>query len=233
MKSIVTAAFAICLMSGSSALAANNSSGPHSGSPHVSGTPHTTGGPNPSTLHTGPITAGPQFTSHTQTGPTGFTPQFRNRTSGPQNFGNPNNNNNNGPITTFRRNTGPTGPTGPVHTTSVTTFHPKFGAPGFNPGGQRPRYSPTFFPHTFNLGARFHWRGQAWYGPQGYYYRPWYYGQILPFGWFASQWWINDYYDYDLPVPPYGYEWVRNGPDALLVDVNTGEVVEDIPGAFY
>ncbi|HXQ11338.1 MAG TPA: RcnB family protein [Caulobacteraceae bacterium] len=112
-------------------------------------------------------------------------------------------------------------------------FNPRFGAPGYHPGGQRPQYSPQYFPHTFNMGVRYHWRGGSWRGPQGWYYRPWYYGQILPFAWLGSSWWINDYWYYGLPVPPYGYEWIRNGPDALLVDVNNGRVVEVIPGIFY
>jgi hypothetical protein len=34
-------------------------------------------------------------------------------------------------------------------------------------------------------------------------------------------------------VPPYGYEWIRNGPDALLVDIGSGEVVSSVPGIFY
>ena len=112
-------------------------------------------------------------------------------------------------------------------------FNSNFGAPGFHPGGERPRYSAQFFPHSFNSGARFHWRSGSWNGPRGYYYRPWFYGQILPFGWFAPEWYISDYYDYELPVPPYGYEWVRNGPDALLVNIDNGMVVEDVPGIFY
>lgn len=113
------------------------------------------------------------------------------------------------------------------------TFNPRFGAPGYRPGGQQPQYSPQYFPRTFNMGVRYHWRGGSWRGPQGWYYRSWSYGQILPFAWLGSSWWITDYWDYGLPVPPYGYEWIRNGPDALLVDINTGEVVEVIPGIFY
>jgi hypothetical protein len=126
---------------------------------------------------------------------------------------------------------GPSHPTGAFNTGN--NHRPSFGAPGFRPGGNRPQYNAQFFPRTFNLGQRFQWRNGPWRGPQGYAYRPWFYGQILPFGWFSAQWYISDYYDYDLPVPPYGYEWIRNGPDALLVDIGSGEVVESVPGIFY
>jgi Ni/Co efflux regulator RcnB len=33
-------------------------------------------------------------------------------------------------------------------------------------------------------------------------------------------------------VPPAGYEWVRVGDDALLIDVNTGEVLQAEYGVF-
>ncbi len=108
-----------------------------------------------------------------------------------------------------------------------------FGAPGFHPGGERPRYNPEFFPRIFHPQERFEWRGGHWRGPPGWYYRTWYYGQILPWGWFDEGYWISDYWFYDLPVPPYGYEWVRNGPDALLVDLRSGMIVEVVPGIFY
>jgi Ni/Co efflux regulator RcnB len=36
-----------------------------------------------------------------------------------------------------------------------------------------------------------------------------------------------------LSGPPYGYRWVRYGPDLLLVEVATGRIVDVIQGAFY
>jgi Ni/Co efflux regulator RcnB len=111
-------------------------------------------------------------------------------------------------------------------------FHPSFGAPGFVPGGRRPHYDPGDFPREFHPEHRFHWRGQ-WAEPEGFYYRHWGYGDRLPWGWFDRSFWIYDYYDYELPVPPYGYEWVRVGPDALLVEIDSGLVVETVYGVFY
>ena len=113
-------------------------------------------------------------------------------------------------------------------------YNPRFGAPGFRPGGSaRPQYNAQYFPRVFNPDRRYAWRDGEWRGQPGYYYRHWGYGDRLPYGWFAAQWFIDDYYDYDLPVPPYGFEWVRVGPDALLVNVEDGEVVESVYGIFY
>ncbi|HXQ09766.1 MAG TPA: RcnB family protein [Caulobacteraceae bacterium] len=231
MKRIATAVLAVCLLSGTAALADSdhhddNSSGGHnSGGHNNGGQPH--GSPQ---VHS--FQGGPQNVQH-NTGPQVFERQFQRGPTNP-----PNNNgpqiyerhfqggpsNNNGPQVYEHHFQG--GPQG-------QTFHPQFGAPGFHPGGERPRYNPEWFPHVFHPGDRFHWREGFWRGPPGWYYHTWFYGQILPWGWFAPDWWINDYWDYDLPVPPYGYEWVRNGPDALLVNINSGFVAEVVPGIFY
>jgi Ni/Co efflux regulator RcnB len=108
-----------------------------------------------------------------------------------------------------------------------------FGAPGSAPGGDRPRYDPQHFPRQVRAHQHYDWRGsRGWHDQPGFYYQRWAYGQFLPTGWFTQDYWIDDYEDYDLPVPPYGYEWVRSGPDALLVDTYTGEVVEAVYGLF-
>lgn len=73
----------------------------------------------------------------------------------------------------------------------------------------------------------------AYHRPHGWYYRRWSYGQILPFIFFSQNYWLNDWYDYGLPVPPYGYEWVRYGDDAILVDVRTGMILQVMYGVFY
>jgi Ni/Co efflux regulator RcnB len=36
-----------------------------------------------------------------------------------------------------------------------------------------------------------------------------------------------------LEGPPYGYRWVRYGPDLLLVNTRTGRIEDAIYGAFY
>jgi Ni/Co efflux regulator RcnB len=68
--------------------------------------------------------------------------------------------------------------------------------------------------------------------PNGWAYRSWRIGERMPFL-FLSPYYFIDYFAYDLPPPPYGYRWVRYGPDALLVNVYTGEVEDVVYGIFY
>ena len=96
-----------------------------------------------------------------------------------------------------------------------------------------PRYDQRAFPREFRPEHPYRWRGDGWREPRGYYSRHWGYGDRLPWGWIGPQWFIDDYYDYDLPVPPWGFEWIRVGPDALLIDLSSGMVVEAAYGLFY
>ena len=41
-----------------------------------------------------------------------------------------------------------------------------------------------------------------------------------------------DWWSYGLPEPPYGYDWVRVGPDALLVDYS-GRIVQVVRAVFW
>ena len=34
-------------------------------------------------------------------------------------------------------------------------------------------------------------------------------------------------------APPWGYEWVRYGPDAVLIDVRTGQILQVRYGVFW
>lgn len=77
---------------------------------------------------------------------------------------------------------------------------------------------------SWNAPSRF--RAGAYYRPQGFYYRRWSYGDILPSLFWSNRYWLNNYYSYDLPRPPVGTVWVRYGDDALLIDRYTGEVIQ-------
>jgi len=52
----------------------------------------------------------------------------------------------------------------------------------------------------------------------GFQYRRWALGERLPGPYFARSFWIGDFGIYGLFAPPYGYVWVRYGPDAVLID---------------
>ena len=74
-----------------------------------------------------------------------------------------------------------------------------------------------------------------YYAPYGwdYGYRRFGIGFRLDSILFGSNYWISDPYYYRLP-PAYGpYRWVRYYNDALLVDIDTGEVVDVVHDIFW
>jgi Ni/Co efflux regulator RcnB len=117
---------------------------------------------------------------------------------------------------------------GSGHTfTHVTTGH--FGGPGFT--SHRTVLNFRSFHRNFNAPRRFHF---GFYNrPHGWYAHRWVYGERLPGGWFGRDYWIGNYATFGLIGPPDGYQWVRDGDDALLVDVDTGEVLQVEYGVFY
>lgn len=55
----------------------------------------------------------------------------------------------------------------------------------------------------------------------------------LPLLFLSPLYFYDDYYNMGLEGAPYGYRWVRYGPDLLLVQLGTGQIVDVIYGAFY
>jgi Ni/Co efflux regulator RcnB len=68
--------------------------------------------------------------------------------------------------------------------------------------------------------------------PPGWTAHRWGYGEILPRTFWAPQYIIGDYWLFALEVPPAGYEWVRDGNDAILVNTDSGEILQVEYGAF-
>jgi hypothetical protein len=95
------------------------------------------------------------------------------------------------------------------------------------PPGPRPGNRPIYGwnGHRVRLGA-FRY-------PPGYAYRRWSVGQSLPQLLFGSAYYFTDYAALGLDPPPYGYQWVRYGPDVVLVNIRTGEILDVIHNAFY
>jgi len=86
-------------------------------------------------------------------------------------------------------------------------------------------------PNVYSASHRYH--VGPYRPPYGWYVRAWGYGDILPSGWYGSNFWIDDFYDYDLPWPPPGMHWVRVGDDAFLVDDYSGRIVQVIRDMFW
>jgi Ni/Co efflux regulator RcnB len=73
--------------------------------------------------------------------------------------------------------------------------------------------------------ASYHW-------PRGNVYYHYASGMQLPRTFLVTQYFIADYAYYQLVAPPGGFQWVRYGPDLLLVNVTTGDVTDTVYGAF-
>jgi hypothetical protein len=101
---------------------------------------------------------------------------------------------------------------------------------GFQGRGVGPHGPAQVFYHGRSFSS---FRAAPFYYPGGWGYRRWAVGQILP-GLFLSQgYFIGDWAAYSLGPPPPGLQWVRYGPDALLVNVYTGQVVDTVYGVFW
>ncbi|HXO24225.1 MAG TPA: RcnB family protein [Streptosporangiaceae bacterium] len=112
-------------------------------------------------------------------------------------------------------------------TRATTTRVAGAGGHGFHSHALRPAdrgrayYSASRFQARYVSTRHFHYSGGH---PSGWYARAWVFGQILPVGWYAPEYYL-DYGNYDLPQPPIGCEWVQEGSDAVLVDIWTGQVL--------
>lgn len=119
---------------------------------------------------------------------------------------------------------------GPPHPPAAFV-HPGPGGPppGFAHGPPPPG-SPhfTFHGRDFN---RVHVHPFIY--PNGWAYRQWTVGATLPPLFLAPDYYYPEWAQLGLEPPPPGTQWVRYGPDLLLVDVNTGEVIDVAYGVFY
>jgi len=107
---------------------------------------------------------------------------------------------------------------------------PGVGRPGPGPGAPRAAWVYHGHPYAWHP---VHY-GRPWVYPPGFAYRLWAVGAVLPpLFWAAnSQYYYSGWADMGLPPPDPGFQYVEYGPDLLLVNVATGEVVQVFPGAF-
>ena len=100
-------------------------------------------------------------------------------------------------------------------------------------GGNGTHVTINFNRHNVTASHHYHYRGGAYRGPSGYSYHRYSYGETFPSIYFARDYWIDDYSEYGLSDPPDGCVWVRYGDDAVLVDEDSGEILEVVYGQFY
>jgi Ni/Co efflux regulator RcnB len=84
-----------------------------------------------------------------------------------------------------------------------------------------------------NYDAPRRYRADRYRAPRGYSYRRWSYGQRLPRDYYVRSFWLTQFIMFGLDSPPDGYIWVRYGPDALLIDEDTGEIIQVRYNVFY
>ncbi len=104
--------------------------------------------------------------------------------------------------------------------------------------GQRPplwarnrNFNRQLWERNFRAQQRYRWT--TYNRPRGWYAQNWTFGMVLPRLFWSQNYWINGYDAYGLDDPPYGYVWVRNGSDAMLVNVETGYILQVVYGLFY
>ncbi len=69
--------------------------------------------------------------------------------------------------------------------------------------------------------------------PAGWGYQRWVIGALLPPLFLAPDYYYADWAVLGVEAPEPGFQWVRYGPDLVLVNVATGEIVDVVYGAFY
>jgi len=99
---------------------------------------------------------------------------------------------------------------------------PRFGAPVIAPGR---------FAYRGHMISRIHLAPFVY--PAGWGYRRWVVGAILPPLFLAPAYYYADWAGLGLAPPQPGFQWVRYGPDLLLVNVTTGAVIDVVYGVFY
>jgi Ni/Co efflux regulator RcnB len=86
------------------------------------------------------------------------------------------------------------------------------------------------YQHNFQAARSF--RVGPYHRPPGWHEHRWGYGEILPRAYWGPQYLLADYWLFALEVPPAGFEWVREGTDALLISTDNGEILQVEYGVF-
>ena len=86
------------------------------------------------------------------------------------------------------------------------------------------------YQHNFQAARTYHIG--PYRHPRGWVAHRWGNGEVLPRAYWGPSYLIADYWLFALEVPPAGYEWVRDDTDALLIDTNSGQILQVEYGVF-
>jgi Ni/Co efflux regulator RcnB len=86
------------------------------------------------------------------------------------------------------------------------------------------------YQHNFQASRSYHIG--VYHRPHGWVARRWAYGEVLPRAYWAPPYILADYWLFGLEIPPAGFEWVRDDTDAILVNVQTGQILQVEYGVF-
>ena len=111
-----------------------------------------------------------------------------------------------------------------------TGYHRVSPPKGWNARPAAGAFDKGSYQHNFRAARSF--RIGPYHPPVGWAPHVWHFGDILPRAYFAPGYLIADYWLFALEVPPAGYEWVRDGADALLISTDSGEVLQVEYGVF-
>lgn len=76
-------------------------------------------------------------------------------------------------------------------------------------------------------------RGPAFVYPRGVRYQPYAIGYRMPPQFIGRPYWVDNPRYYRLPPAYRGTRWVRYGPDALLIQIGNGVVIQAIRGVWF
>lgn len=95
------------------------------------------------------------------------------------------------------------------------------------------RYQARYQEYRHNYTSARRFRVDVYRWNSGRSYRRYGYGEWLPNYYYSRNFWLADFILYGLFSPPPGLIWVRYGPDALLIDEETGEIYQVRYNIFY
>ncbi len=86
------------------------------------------------------------------------------------------------------------------------------------------------YQHNYQAARAYHIG--PYHRPPGWREHHWVFGEVLPRPYWAAPYVLADYWLFALTVPPVGFEWVRDGADALLINTANGEILQVQYGVF-